>query len=114
MEEPNMPCFAGLDVSKASTQICIIDADGTTLREGAVETTPKAIIGFLRGERRRYVRIELEIGEMASWLYEGLSKAGLPAVCVDARHASASLKSQRNKTDRADAKGLAAIMRTGA
>jgi transposase len=108
-----MPCFAGLDVSKRSTQICIIDADGTTLREGAVETTPKDIIGFLRGERRRYVRIGLETGEMASWLYEGLSKAGLPAVCVDAKHASASLKTQRNKTDRADAKGLAAIMRTG-
>jgi transposase len=114
MEEPNMPCFAGLDVSKGSTQICIIDADGTTLREGAVDTTPKAIIGFLRGERRRYVRVGLETGNMSSWLYEGLSKARLPVVCVDAEHASVSLKTQRNKTDRNDAQGLAAIMRSGA
>jgi hypothetical protein len=48
-----MPCFAGLDVSKKSTQICIMDRDGAVLREGTTETTPKAIIGFLRGERRR-------------------------------------------------------------
>jgi transposase len=34
-------------------------------------------------------------------------------VCLDARHASAALKMQMNKTDQNDAEGLAQIMRTG-
>ena len=34
-------------------------------------------------------------------------------ICLDARHASAALKMQMNKTDQNDAEGLAQIMRTG-
>ena len=38
---------------------------------------------------------------------------GLPVVCLDARHAQASLSMQVNKTDKNDAAGLAQIVRTG-
>jgi transposase len=38
---------------------------------------------------------------------------GLNITCLDARHASAALKMQMNKTDENDAEGLAQIMRTG-
>ena len=38
---------------------------------------------------------------------------GLDVTCLDARHASAVLKMQMNKTDQNDAEGLAQIMRTG-
>src|ERR1041385_6400937 len=38
---------------------------------------------------------------------------GLDVTCLDARHASAALKMQMNKTDENDAEGLAQIMRTG-
>ena len=38
---------------------------------------------------------------------------GLPAVCIDARHAQAALSMQINKTDRNDARGLAELMRMG-
>src|SRR5690242_6262266 len=38
---------------------------------------------------------------------------GLDVTCLDARHASAALKMQMNKTDQNDAEGLAQIMRTG-
>ena len=34
-------------------------------------------------------------------------------MCIDARHAHGALKTQPNKTDRADARGIAQLMRTG-
>jgi transposase len=50
---------------------------------------------------------------MSSWLHEGLSKLGLPVVCVEARHMQTALAAMRNKTDRNDARGIAQMMRTG-
>jgi hypothetical protein len=40
-----------------------------------------------------------------------LKGAGLPVICVDARHAEAALSPKVNKTDANDALGLAQIMR---
>jgi transposase len=37
----------------------------------------------------------------------------LPVICIDARHAKASLKMQINKSDRNDAVGIARIMQCG-
>ena len=37
--------------------------------------------------------------------------AGLPAVCIETRHAKAVLKAQVNKSDRNDARGIAQMMR---
>ena len=42
-----------------------------------------------------------------------LNKMGLPAICIDARHAKAALKLQINKSDRNDAVGIARIMQCG-
>jgi transposase len=50
---------------------------------------------------------------MTPWLVHELRGRGLNVVCLDARHASAALKMQMNKTDQNDAEGLAQIMRTG-
>jgi transposase len=108
-----MPCYVGLDASKKSTSVCVLDARGQVLREGAVESTPSAIKGFLRGEGRRYALVGIEAWSLASWLYEGLAHAGLPVVCIEATHAHVVLKAQPNKTDRADARGIAELMRIG-
>ena len=108
-----MPHFVGLDASKATTSICVLDQDGETIREGVVPTEPKAIVAFLRGERRRYRRVGLESMSMASWLYEGLARAGLPVICIESRHAHGVLKARLNKTDRNDARGIAELMRVG-
>lgn len=40
-------------------------------------------------------------------------RLGLPAICLETQHARAALKAHCNKTDAADALGLAHIMRTG-
>lgn len=50
---------------------------------------------------------------MTPWLVHELRARKLDVTCLDARHASAALKMQMNKTDRNDAEGLAQIMRTG-
>ena len=109
-----MPCYVGLDVSKRSTKICVLDNNGQVIREGSVDSSPKAIVGFLRGERRRYARVGMEAWSLASWLYGGLARAGLPIICIEARHAHSVLTAARaNKTDRNDARGIAEIMRAG-
>jgi transposase len=59
------------------------------------------------------VKIGLETGPLAVWLWNELSTGGLPIVCLDARHANAALSMMPNKTDRHDAAGLAQIVRTG-
>jgi transposase len=43
----------------------------------------------------------------------GRAEATRPAVCVEAWHARAALSAMRNKTDKAAARGIAHIMRTG-
>jgi transposase len=108
-----MTHFVGLDASKTSTSVCIMDRDGTLVREGSVATEPAAIIGFLRGEGRRYRRIGIESMGFTPWLYEAMAKAGLPIICIEARHAHGVLKAKLNKTDRNDARGIAELMRTG-
>jgi transposase len=109
-----MPLFVGLDVSKHDTSICIVDEKGQRVREGTAVSDPTAIAGFLRGERRRYARIGLEASSQAPWLYEGLARAGLPAICVETRHAHRVMLAGRlNKTDKNDARGLAELMRSG-
>ena len=109
-----MPCFVGLDASKTATHICILDETGQTLEEGSTDSDPKAIVAFLRGKHRRYARVGLEAWSLASWLYAGLAKAGLPVIVIEAFHAHGVLTAaRRNKTDRNDARGIAELMRQG-
>ena len=110
-----MPCFAGLDASKHTTHICVLDAKGRKLDEGVTATEPKAIAAFLRGRGRRYLKIGMEAWSLSSWLAVGLEKAKLPVVVIEAQHAHGALSTaRRNKTDRNDARGIAELMRRGA
>ena len=102
-----------LDTSKRMTSVCVLNSDGGIIDEGEVETAPKALVDFLRGHRRRYAMIGMEAGPLGPWLCDGLQRAGLPAICIDARHAHGALQTQLNKTDRTDARGLAQLIRTG-
>lgn len=58
-------------------------------------------------------RVGLESGPTSSWLWREPKARGLPAICIDARHASAALSMPINKSGRKDALGLARIMQTG-
>lgn len=59
------------------------------------------------------MQIVHESGQLSIWLQRGLERLGLPAVCIDARKAHKSLSARPNKSDAADAEGLAQLARTG-
>jgi len=108
-----MTKYAALDVSMEQTAICVVDENGRKLAEGKVATDPDAIADWLAGKTGEMERIGMETGPLAVWLWNELTRRGLPIVCLDARHASAALSMMPNKTDRHDAAGLAQIVRTG-
>ena len=54
-----------------------------------------------------------ETGPLSIWFYHALSAAGLPATCIDARHAKAALDMAPNQTDANDADGLAHLAEIG-
>src|SRR5260221_14400008 len=78
-----------------------------------VDSEPEAIATFVRSKAPGAVRIGLETGPTATWLWAELKQLGLPVICIDAGHAKAVLKMQINKSDRNDAAGIARIMQTG-
>src|SRR6266566_4965853 len=105
--------YIGLDVSLKQTSICVVNQVGSVVREGVVDSEPEAIATFVRSKAPGAVRIGLETGPTATWLWTELKQLGLPVICIDARHARAVLKMQINKSDRNDAAGIARIMQTG-
>lgn len=61
-----------------------------------------------------YLRVGVEAGPLSQWLCFGLKDAGLPVVCIEARHAKAAMGAMnRNKNDRNDARSLAQLVRSG-
>ena len=106
-----MKYFAGLDVSVQETSVCVVDETGRICREMKVVSHPEDLIRALKNPDWGLVRIGLEAGPMSQWLYSGLAEAGLPAICIETRHAKSFLKAQVNKTDRNDARGIAQMMR---
>jgi hypothetical protein len=71
-----MPHYVGLDASKATTSICVINERAEIVREGVVETQPRSIVDFLRGDRLGYRRVGIEAMSFNPWLYEGCPAPG--------------------------------------
>ena len=108
-----MRYFAGLDVSLKRPAICIIDETGSIVREARVVSEPDALVAFFDALEMTLERVGLEACSLTARLHQGLSEAGIPAVCIEARQAKAAMGAMPNKTDRNDARGIAQIMRTG-
>ena len=108
-----MEQFAGLDVSLKSTSICVVDGDGAVTARGEVPTDPDAIRNFFVAREIEPARIVHESGQLSIWLTRQLERLGLPIICIDARLAHKALSARLNKSDRADAEGLAQLSRTG-
>jgi transposase len=58
-------------------------------------------------------RVVFETGPLSVWFFHALMAEGLPAICIDARHAKAALDMAPNKTDANDADGLAHLAEVG-
>ncbi len=95
------------------TSVCIVDDTGRIVREVKVASEPEALLQVLTNPAYRFKRVGLEAGPLSQWLSSALAEAGLPVICVEARHMRAVLKAQINKTDRNDARGIAQMMRAG-
>lgn len=108
-----MEYFCGLDVGMDETAICVVDDKDKVMVETVVVTDPEAIKTALKPYLSRLRRVGHEAGSLLPWLHPELLRLGLPALCLETQHVRAALKAQRNKTDRADALGLAHLMRTG-
>ena len=108
-----MGYFAGLDVSLEETAICVVDDAGCIVRETRTVSEPGALVAFFGACGMTMQRIGLEACSLTAWLHAGLTEAGLPAICIEARQAKAAMGAMPNKTDRNDARGIAQIMRTG-
>ncbi len=106
-----MKHYVGLDVSVKETSVCILDETGKVCREMKVPSDPQDIVQVLKDPAWQIERIGLEAGPLSQWLFNGLSEAGLPVVCIETRHTKAFLKAQVNKSDRNDARGIAQMMR---
>jgi transposase len=57
-----MEPYAGIDVSLDSASVCILDAQGTILKEARVACEPKALIAWFAAHGRPMVRVGLEGG----------------------------------------------------
>lgn len=106
--------YVGLDVSLAETAVCVVDETGKKLFEGKVATDAKLIAKSVRKHAPgQLVRVGLETGTTAGWLWRELIAEGMPAVCLDTRHAHRALSLRVQKTDKNDARGLAELIRLG-
>jgi len=108
-----MRYFAGLDVSLEETAICVVDENGGIVKEARASSEPDALVATLQGMDLALERVGLEARSLTAWLWEGLTQAGQPAICIETQQANAAMKTMPNKTDRNDARALAQIMRAG-
>jgi transposase len=105
--------YVGLDVSLETTKVHVLDDQGKRVWRVTCVTHPTAIEATIRRHAPEVVRIGLETGPLTTWLWQALTDAGLPMVCLDARQAKAALNMRINKTDDNDAEGLAQLVRSG-
>jgi transposase len=108
-----MEHYVGLDVSLKETAVCVVDGAGDRVWQGKCASAPEDIAAVIQRRAPHAVRIALETGPLCVWHWHALRDAGLPVVCIHARHAKAALMMQLNKTDPNDAFGLAQIVRCG-
>ena len=74
---------------------------------------PRAVAEAIRQHAPNAVLVVFETGSLSTWFHHELTAAGLPAVCIDARHAKAALDTAPNKTDATDADGLSLLAEAG-
>jgi transposase len=108
-----MEYFCGLDVSIDETAVCVVDDHGEVHLQTTAVTDAEALLAVLKPFLPRLRRVGHEAGSLSPWLHPEMLKLGLPAICLETVHVRAAMSVQRNKTDKADALGIAHIMRTG-
>ena len=104
--------YIGLDVSLKETAVSI-RRGGKRVWRGKCASDPQLLAALIRKHAREAERVVFETGPLSIWFFHALTAEGLPAICIDARHAKAALDMAANKTDANDADGLAHLAEVG-
>lgn len=104
--------YIGLDVSLKETAVSI-RCWGKRIRRGKCASDPALLAELIRKRAPEAERVVFETGPLSVWFYHELTALGVPAICIDARHAKAALDMPANKTDANDADGLAHLAEVG-
>ena len=104
--------YIGLDVSLKETAISV-RRDGERVWRGKCPSDPRLLAEVIRKRAPQAKRVVFETGPLSVWFFHALTAEGLPAICIDARHAKAALDMAANKTDANDADGLAHLAEVG-
>lgn len=107
-----MKQHVGLDVSLDETAISVRE-DGMRIWRGKCSSDPGVVAEVIRRHAPQAERVVFESGPLATWFYHALTSAGIPAICIEARHAHKILNETLNKTDVNDADGLAQLAEAG-
>jgi len=102
--------YMGMDVHQATTVVAVMDAEGKIVLETIVATAAAPIRRLIESISGA-VHITLEETTQAEWLYELLQGFVAEVVVCDPRRNR--LLSEGSKGDRADARKLAELLRTG-
>jgi transposase len=105
--------YAGIDVSLEDSSICVVDVDGTIVREAKAPSEPDALMGWFAEGGLPMERIGLEAGPLSQWLHAAMVAAGLASELIETRHVRQAFKTMPVKTDKKDARGIAQLMRLG-
>jgi transposase len=101
-----MPHSVGLDVSRKTTAICVVDAKGQRVWRGTSPTDPGPISQLISRHAGAGAKLGVETGAMTPWVVHGLRAAGLDVTVLDARWVKAALQMRLNKADQNDTEGL--------
>lgn len=104
--------YIGLDVSLKETAVSI-RRGGKRVWRGKCASDPQLLAALIRKHAAAPERVVFETGPLSVWFFHALSAEGLPAICINARHAKAALGMAANRTDANDADGLAHLAEVG-
>ena len=109
-----MDVFVGLDVSLASTAICVLGEKGKIVTEAQVASAPESLVAFMRKLPHGIAAIGLEArSRCLIGCIMDLSDAGFETVLMETPQVKAALKAMPIKTDRRDAEGIARLLQMG-
>ena len=104
--------YGAIDLHSKFSQIRIVDADGTMLRERRVRTTRETLVTAFAELGR--VRILVEASTESEWVAHTLEDAGHEVIVADPNYAAMyGTRDRRIKTDRRDVAALTEACRLG-
>ena len=108
-----MSTFIGVDVSLATSAICILGEGGKIIKEAKIDSEPAAFVAFMQNLPYEITGIGMEAGPLSQWLHKALADAGFAIVLMETHKVKKALSAMPIKTDRRDAEGIAHLLQLG-